>query len=139
MIVKSRLVLKRVHCCPSASVTVRLSANTFRQVGRKGRRRRQDKHRALRWAEKGTNRRRAAQRRQSRLASLAKNWEYPNRNHSAWQETSICVHSAWSSSFIGLTYSAVGAVAKFARPADTYKLFIRAWNCKFIHSPGLFF
>src|SRR5262249_30606384 len=94
-------------------------------------------HRALRGEEKGTNRRRAAQGRQPRLASLAKNWQYPTHNHSASQDTSICVHSAFTSSFIGLTYSPVSAVAKAARPADTHKHFSRSGIGKFIHSPGL--
>src|SRR5262249_965869 len=38
--------------------------------------------------------RREAQRRQPRLASLAKNSECPSPNRSAWRETSICVPSA---------------------------------------------
>src|SRR6267142_6994127 len=86
---------KRVHRYPSASAAARLSANTFQQVGRKGRRHRQGKHRALRWAAKEMSQRREAQRRQPRLASLAKNWECPSPNRSAWRETSICVQSAW--------------------------------------------
>ena len=86
---------KRGYRCPSASAAARLSANRFQQAGRKGRRHRQDKHQALRWAEKGMNQRRAAQRRRPTPASLAKNWECPSPNRSAWRETSICVHSAW--------------------------------------------
>jgi len=85
---------KRGYRCPSATAAARLSANTSQQAGRKGRRHRQDKHRALRWAEKAMNQPRAAQRRRPGPASLAKTWECPSPNRSAWRETSIWVRSA---------------------------------------------